>query len=82
MSYAGERLLEELKGSRITVKYGIDKRSDEIYEDIELFSPDDDLEDVDAVVVTAIAYFEEIRDRLSVKMDCPVISLEDAIYEA
>ena len=44
-------------------------------------SIDDDLEEVDAVVVTAITFFDEIEEKLSQKIDCPIISLEDILYE-
>ena len=33
------------------------------------------------VVVTAITFFDEIEENLSEKMDCPIISLEDILYE-
>lgn len=81
MSYAGERLLEELKGSDVTVKYGIDKKADGICSDIKIVRPDEDLEDVDAVVVTSIFFMDEIEEALSVKMTCPILSLEDVLYE-
>lgn len=81
MSYVGETLLDELKGTDITVRYGIDKNSDTIYSDVDIVSVEDDLESVDAVVVTAITFFDEIEEKLSTKMDCPVISLEDILYE-
>ena len=44
-------------------------------------TPDDELEPVDVIVVTAIYYFDEIEDMLSEKVDYPVISLEDILYE-
>lgn len=81
MSYAGERLLEELKNSSIEVKYGIDKNASGIYSDIELVTVDDKLEEVDAVVVTPIFFFDEIEKELSDKINCPIISLEDILYE-
>lgn len=81
MSYAGETLLEELKGSDIKVCYGIDKNADSIYADIDVVTLDDNLEEVDAVVVTAITFFDEIEEELSEKVDCPIISLEDILYE-
>lgn len=81
MSYAGETLLEELNGSNIEVMYGIDNRADQIYADIDIITMDDMLEDVDAIVVTAITFFDEIEEALSEKIDCPVISLEDILYE-
>lgn len=81
MSYAGETLINELKGSDVIIAYGIDKNADSIYADVDLVSMNDDLETVDAVVVTAITFFDEIEEQLSEKMDCPILSLEDILYE-
>lgn len=81
MSYAGETLVDELRGSTVTVAYGIDKNAVSLYSDVEIVSMDDDLESVDAIVVTAITFFDEIEEQLSEKIDCPIISLEDILYE-
>ncbi len=81
MSYAGETLIEELKGTKTEVAYGIDRNADTIYSDIDIVSMEDSLEAVDAVVVTAITFFDEIEQKLSEKMECPVLSLEDILYE-
>ena len=81
MKELGERLYDELKDSEIEVKYVIDKNADAIYADVEVVDPEDSLENVDAIVVTAIHYFDEISEMLKEKVDYPVISLEDAIYE-
>ena len=81
MSYAGETLVDELKGTSIDVAYGIDKKSDSIYSDVDIVSMEDELEKVDAIVVTAITFFYEIEEQLSKKIDCPIISLEDILYE-
>lgn len=84
MSYAGETLIDELKGSDITIAYGIDQRADSIYTDIDVIALDDNseqLEQVDAVVVTAITFFDEIEEKLLERIDCPIISLEDILYD-
>lgn len=81
MSYAGETLLDELKGSDVQVAYGIDKNADGIYADVETVSMEDPLEEVDAIVVTAITFFDDIKEKLSEKISCPIISLEDILYE-
>lgn len=81
MSYAGETLINELKNTNVTIAYGIDKNAGSIYADIDIVSMDDTLEPVDAVVVTAITFFDEIEEQLSAKMDCPILSLEDILYE-
>ena len=81
MSYAGERLLEELKCSDIQVQYGIDKNADNIYMDVNIVTMEDELKPVDAIVVTPIFFFDDIEEELSQKIDCPIISLEDVLYE-
>lgn len=81
MSYAGETLVDELADTGIEVAYGIDKRADSLYADVDIVSMEDSLEKVDAVVVTAITYYDEVEEKLSEKLDCPIISLEDILYE-
>lgn len=81
MSYVGETLVDELRDAEIDVLYGIDKNVDAIYSDIDVFSPEDDLAEVDIVVVTAITFFNEIEKTLSKKLDCPIISLEEILYQ-
>ena len=81
MSYAGERLVEELKDSGIQILYGIDRNANAIYADIDIVSVDDELKSVDAIVVTAISFYEEIEETLFGKTNCPIISLEDILYE-
>ena len=81
MSYAGETLMDEIKDTDVIVAYAIDQNADSIYADVDVMSMDDELESVDAVVVTAITFFDEIEEKLSEKMDCPIISLEDILYE-
>lgn len=81
MSYAGERLVDELKNSSVTIAYGIDQRADNLYAEVDIVTMDDKLEEVDAIVVTAITFFDEIEEKLVEKIDCPIISLEDILYE-
>ena len=81
MSYAGMTLINELKDTDIIIAYGIDKNADSIYTDIDIVSKDENLEEVDAVVVTAITFFDEIEEELSARLECPILSLEDILYE-
>lgn len=81
MSYAGETLIAELHDSNVQIAYGIDRKADTIYADLDIVTIEDTLEEVDAVVVTAITFFDEIENALSEKLDCPIISLEDILYE-
>lgn len=81
MKELGERLYDELEGSGITVRYIIDKNADSIYADVDVVAPDEKLDPVDVIVVTALYYFDEIEEMLSERVDCPIISLEDILYE-
>lgn len=81
MHYMGETLLEELKGTDVQVAYGIDKNADQIFADVDVVSMEDSLEEVDAVVVTAFTFFDEIEKQLNEKMSCPILSLRDILYE-
>ena len=81
MSYVGETLIDELQCTDITIAYGIDKNAASICADVDIVSMEDVFGEVDAVVVTAITYFDEIEEKLSEKLDCPILSLEDILYE-
>lgn len=81
MSYVGETLINELKDTEVEIAYGIDQHADSICGDVEVITIGDDLEAVDAVIVTAVTFFDEIEDMLSEKVDCPIISLEDILCE-
>lgn len=81
MNYVGETFLAELDNTNVVVKYAIDKNAERIYADVDVVLPDDQLQNVDAVIVTPITFFDEIEEMLSKKLDCPIISLEDILYE-
>ncbi len=82
MGYAGKALLEELRATEINVVYGIDRKAEDLHMDIHIVSPDAPFpEGADAVVVTAVDSFEEIEESLSKKTDCPIISLEEIVFE-
>lgn len=42
---------------------------------------EDELQDVDAILITEITFFDEIEEKLSEKTDCSIIYLEDILYE-
>ena len=81
MKEMGEALLNELEGTEIEVKYSIDRDADNIYATIDVYKPTDELETVDVVVVTATHYYDLIADEMSSKFSCPIISLEDVVWE-
>ncbi|MCI8972740.1 MAG: hypothetical protein HFH79_04000 [Lachnospiraceae bacterium] len=81
MNFVGQTLCKELEGSHIQISYAIDKNAENIYADFDVVTLEDNLEDVDAVIVTPIYYFDEIEEQLASKMSCPIISMEDILYE-
>lgn len=81
MAELGNRLMEDLEGSTIQIDYGIDRdiscsiaRIDEVY------YPEDDLPETEAIVVTPYSVYEEIKMLLEKRVKCPVISLEDVVW--
>lgn len=81
MNYVGETLLNELAGSGVKVKYAIDRNAENIYTDVDIVVPDVSIEKVDAIIVTPITFFDEIEEMLLEKTDCPILSMEDILYE-
>lgn len=82
MGEMGNRIYDDLKESKIEVKYAIDKNADNTYSDLKVYMPEENFPPVDVIVVTAIFDFDEIEQKLSQKVDCPVISLEDVLYDS
>lgn len=76
----GQLFIKELSESDVEVCYGIDRRHVEL-QDIKVKGLEDEFESVDVVVVTALTDFGIINDFLKEKTDCPVVSLENIIYE-
>ena len=63
------------------MKYAVDKNAASTYSELELIEPEDDFAPVDVIVVTATFAFSEIEEELSERVDFPIISLEDVVYE-
>lgn len=78
--YMGQRLYDELKGSRIYVKYVIDRNTDNKEWEIPVVHPDNELEAVEAIVITPIFDFLEIKAQLLKTMDCQIFSIEDLLF--
>ncbi len=77
----GKHVVWELKDSDVTILYAIDRVVSGVYDEIPVKKADEYLPLVDAVIVTAVYDFEEIEELLKDKVDCPVISLEEILYE-
>lgn len=79
MGEMGNHLWDELEDSGIIIKYGIDREPGNTYSEVPVYTLADELEPVDAIIVSATFAFEEIKKELQSKATCPVISLEDVI---
>lgn len=77
----GKHVVRELQDSDVTILYAIDRVVSGIYEEIPVKKAEESLPAVDAVIVTAVYDFEEIEEVLKNRIDCPVISLEEILYE-
>ena len=78
--YMGQRLYEELKDSPVKVAYAIDKNNDAVVSDLPIMRKDANLNEVDAIIVTPVIDFLEIREELVSKVKCPIISIEEILY--
>lgn len=77
----GKHLLYELNQAGVKVSYAIDCRSDLQYPNLEIKNSESDLDEVDAVIITAVADYDEIYEKLKKKLNCPVLSLMELISE-
>lgn len=83
MHYIGETLIRELENTEIQILYGIDKNAEDmIYPEVDVITMDSRFEPVDAIIVTAITCFDEIKGALEKKCNCKIISIEDIVYNA
>ena len=77
----GNRLVEELKNSDITIKYTIDRKQDAANTDLRVLSIEEAAEEaVDVIIVTPIFAYDELEATLMEQLDYPVVSLEDVVY--
>lgn len=78
----GSRLYEELsRTSDIRVIYAIDSMAPKKRSPLKVYKPEDVLPDVDVVVVSVDYIYDEIAELLSDKVSCPVISIDDVIFD-
>ena len=81
MGVLGEHLYEELRGSVIEILYVVDRDRDRQYP-IQHFTPDEELPDADAMIVTAVLSFANIRDVYKDSFHGRIISIEEVLHES
>ena len=77
----GKNLYEELSYKNINVRYLIDRNKNIQIQGKTVKSLGDIDKSVDAVIITVIYNFEEIKEELAQKYNCPILSLADIIYK-
>lgn len=77
----GRHLLQEMHNSKVAAEYIIDMQKEKLHTDLKTYLPCDDLPEVDAVIVSATYYYDEIYRNLKKKGISKVISLETILYE-
>lgn len=82
MKELGLALWTELQDTGVVVKYGIDNKVNKTDVDVNLFQSKDNLGEVDVIVVTAMHDYADIEMELKDKMKCPIVALNDVVYEA
>lgn len=80
-SLLGNHLLIELEDTSIQVQYIIDRDKKYPCSGIPVYSMEDSLQKVDAIVVTVALHFDEIETTLKKKVQCPIIALDDVLEE-
>lgn len=75
----GKHLVRQLARSKVQVKAFIDKSAPGMYQDIEIVASVNEIGKVDAIVVTPILEYCEIKNKLKEAVDCPIISLEEVL---
>ncbi len=76
----GLNLCREIMQDGIEVKYAFDGNLIRYDSIIPIRKLEDDLDEVDAVVVTVVDEFETIKKELLLKFSCPIIAIDDVIY--
>lgn len=81
MGAIGQRLVKELKDSKIEVVYGIDRDKSMMSTNITVKTMDEKLGKVDVVVVTVLKEFDVICKAILQKLNCEVLPIEDIINQ-
>lgn len=80
MGELGTRLYEELKEGRICIKYAIDQNGGIPNSDLQIYDMNDELEEVDLIVVSAIFDYSAIEVQLQKKGNFKIVSLDSVIF--
>lgn len=77
----GRNLLKELEVGAVEIRYLIDRNFNTGNGRLQIISPEDELEKVDAIIVTPFLEYAGIETKLRQKTEAKILSLEDIIYD-
>lgn len=78
----GKKFVELMSRTEIDIRYVIDANAEAFVEEtVRLCHPDDELEEVDAVIITTIFTFESVKKKLQKKMQAKILSLDILLKE-
>lgn len=77
----GEVFYDEMKDKEIEICYIVDKNASALGCDAKIYTPSDELPPVDVMIVTPVQFFCDIKAAMEGKVNCPIVSLEDVIFE-
>lgn len=75
----GKHLLTELQNTEIHISCVIDRRNDIDELDYRFITPDQSVDNVDAVVITVAREFDDIYESIKDKWSCPIISIMELV---
>lgn len=82
MDNRGIRLFQELKGTSVNVRYGVDRNPPMRIKGLDIYHPDNiEKGSVDAVVVTAIFSYDSIKKDLEARGFVCILALDEIIYD-
>ncbi len=80
MSYAGQRLYDELANTSAEIVCCMDRKGGGAYREHKIISVKECPEEADVIIVTPIFFYDEIRQQLERSVSVRIISLEEVIY--
>lgn len=75
-------LMNDLSKNGIEVKYCIDRNADKLFSKVKIYKPEEEMPSADIVVVAVVHLFDEIQKDLSNKLECPIISFSEVVWDA
>lgn len=82
MGNIGKHLCWELEQNGVNIAYAIDENKMETINNLNIYTPDEPLPEVDIIIITASFAYEEIKNKLSRHIKYPIVSIEEIIESA